>query len=85
MFRQLPAVLLVSDVFEPLDERDMLEVARLLEQPGMVFSMEVLFIPELAPLRQHPDFLPLLERLGVVAYWNAVGCTWEDDRVNCAT
>ena len=60
-----------------------MEVARLLEGPGMVFSMEVLFIPELAPLRQHPDFLPLLQRLGVVEYWDAVGCTWADDRVQC--
>jgi DNA-binding winged helix-turn-helix (wHTH) protein/TolB-like protein len=60
-----------------------LEVARMLEGPGMLFSMEVLFIPELAPLRQHPDFLPLLDRLGVTEYWDSVGCTWADDRVDC--
>ena len=60
-----------------------MEVARLLEGPGMPFSMEVLFIPELAPLRQHADFLPLLQRLGVVEYWDSVGCTWADDRVQC--
>ena len=58
-------------------------IARLLEQPGMLFSMEVLFIPELAPVRQHPDFLPLLQRLGVVEYWDSVGCEWLDDRVAC--
>ena len=58
-------------------------IARLLEQPGMLFSMEILFIPELAPVRQHPDFLPLLQRLGVVEYWDSVGCEWLDDRVAC--
>mgnify|MGYP001812707777 FL=1 len=60
-----------------------MEVARQLEWPGMLFSMEILFIPELAPLRQHPDFVPLLERLGVVEYLDSVGCTWADDRVDC--
>jgi hypothetical protein len=49
----------------------------------MLFSMEILFVQELAPLRQHPEFLPLLERLGVVEYWKSVGCEWLDDRVNC--
>ena len=58
-------------------------IASLLEEPGMLFSMEVLFMPELKPLRQHQEFLPLLERLGVVAYWESVGCRWVDDRVDC--
>jgi DNA-binding winged helix-turn-helix (wHTH) protein/tetratricopeptide (TPR) repeat protein len=60
-----------------------MDIARLLEGPGMLFSMEILFVQELAPLRQHPEFLPLLERLGVVEYWKSVGCEWLDDRVNC--
>ena len=60
-----------------------MEVARLLEQPGLLFSMEILFVPELAPLRQHSEFLPLLERLGVVRYWDSVGCRWLDDHLEC--
>lgn len=65
------------------DVEGAMQVARRLERPGMLFSMEILFIPELAPLRAHPDFLPLLNRLGVVEYWASVGCTWTDDRVQC--
>jgi tetratricopeptide (TPR) repeat protein len=60
-----------------------MDVARLLEEPGLRFSMEILFVPKLAPLRAHPDFLPLLERLGVVRYWDSVGCRWLDDHVEC--
>ena len=65
------------------DVEGAMAIARLLERPGMLFSMEILFMPELAPLRQHAGFLPLLERLGVVRYWESVGCQWLDDRVAC--
>ena len=58
-------------------------IARLLEQPGEFFEMDILYIPELRALRQHPDFMPLLARLGVVDYWAGVGCVWADDRVSC--
>lgn len=60
-----------------------MEIAWLLDNPGETFSMEILFIDELAPLRQHPDFMPLLESLGVTEYWAAAGCRWEDDQVRC--
>ena len=60
-----------------------IQVARLLEQPGEIFEMDLLFIPELRALRQHPDFMPLLERLGVVDYWAGAGCEWAADRVTC--
>ncbi len=60
-----------------------MEIAWLLNRPGETFSMEILYIDELAPLRRHPDFIPLLESLGVVDYWQEVGCRWEDDRVAC--
>ena len=53
------------------------------EQPGEFFSMEILFIDELAPLRSHPGFMPLLENLGVVEHWKNVGCSWSDDRLQC--
>lgn len=58
-------------------------IARLLDNPGETFSMEILFIDELAPLRQHPDFMQLLEDLNVVSHWTDVGCRWEDDEVRC--
>jgi DNA-binding winged helix-turn-helix (wHTH) protein/TolB-like protein len=58
-------------------------VAALLEQPGEAFSMELLFIPQLRPLREHPGFMPLLERLGIVAYWADARCSWANDRVRC--
>ncbi|MDJ0748898.1 MAG: winged helix-turn-helix domain-containing protein [Woeseiaceae bacterium] len=61
-----------------------MEVAgQLDEQPGEYFSMEILFIDELAPLRAHRNFMPLLERVGVVEHWKNVGCAWSDDRLRC--
>ncbi len=60
-----------------------MRVARLLEGPGELFEMDLLFLPEVRPLRQHPDFMPLLDRLGVTAYWKSKGCVWRDDRVSC--
>ena len=60
-----------------------MEIAWLLNQPGETFSMEILYIDELAPLRRHPDFEALLDSLGVTDYWRERGCRWEDDRVDC--
>ena len=51
-------------------------VARLLETEGEVFEMDLLFIPEVEPLRGHPEFGELLDALGISAYWQARGCTW---------
>ena len=66
------------------DVNGAMEVAgRLDEQPGEYFSMEILFIDELASLRAHPEFMPLLENLGVVEHWKNVGCSWGDDRLQC--
>lgn len=60
-----------------------MRVARLLEDPGEIFEMDLLFIPELREFRQHPEFMPLLDRLEVIDYWQSKGCTWKDDRVWC--
>jgi tetratricopeptide (TPR) repeat protein len=60
-----------------------MDVAKLLEEPGEIFEMDLLYIPELQDLRQHPDFMPLLARLGIVDYWAGAGCMWADDRVSC--
>lgn len=53
-----------------------MSVARLLETEGEVFEMDLLFIPEVEPLRGHPEFGELLDALGISAYWLARGCTW---------
>ena len=60
-----------------------MQIAKLLEQPGEAFEMDLLFIPELAPLRQHAEFMPLMERLGITEYWQDNGCVWGGDRVSC--
>ena len=58
-------------------------VAELLMLPGEVFEMDLLFIPDMKALRGHPGFMSLLERLGIVAYWDAAGCRWNGDVVDC--
>jgi len=58
-------------------------VARKLEEPGEWFQMDLLYAPELQPLRDHAEFMPLLERLGVVDYWKKVGCTFDGQKATC--
>ncbi len=53
-----------------------MNVARLLETEGEVFEMDLLFIPQVEPLREHPDFGNLLDALGITDYWRERGCTW---------
>lgn len=60
-----------------------MRIAELLEQPGEAFEMDLLFIPELRELRKHPDFMPLMNRLGITRYWRSKGCAWDSDRVKC--
>jgi hypothetical protein len=38
---------------------------------------------ELRPLRMHADFTTLMDKLGVLDYWNNNGCAWKDDKVRC--
>ena len=59
-------------------------VARRLEEPGEWFQMDLLYAPELQALRNHPEFMPLLERLGVVDYWDEAGCTFDGRIATCA-
>jgi DNA-binding winged helix-turn-helix (wHTH) protein/TolB-like protein/tetratricopeptide (TPR) repeat protein len=62
-----------------------MRVARLLESEGEVFEMDLLFIPEVEPLREHPDFDSLLDALGITDYWRARGCTWTGASAVCET
>ena len=58
-------------------------VARRLEEPGEIFAMDLLFTPEFQALREHPEFMPLLERLGVVVYWQETGCVFDGQKATC--
>jgi TolB-like protein/DNA-binding winged helix-turn-helix (wHTH) protein len=60
-----------------------MQVASLLTNPGEAFEMDLLWIPEFAPLREHPDFMDLMEQLGVAEYWRLHGCKFEDTLVSC--
>jgi len=60
-----------------------MEVAQLLENPGEAFEMDLLWIPEFVALRQHPAYLPLMERLGIVEYWQLNRCSFYDVTVSC--
>ena len=60
-----------------------LEVARTLVQPGKTFETELLFLPEFRPLWQRPEFLELMDALGVTEYWAQAGCVWQDLAVQC--
>lgn len=54
-----------------------------LAESGDVVEMDVLFMQELRPLRMHADFTTLMDKLGVLDYWNNNGCAWKDDKVRC--
>jgi len=60
-----------------------MELANSLAVSGKVFEMEILFLPELRSLRQHPGFPGLMDKLGIQDYWDENGCVWLDDSVRC--
>jgi hypothetical protein len=60
-----------------------MRTANLLVQPDKFFEMDMLFLPELRPLRQHPGFPGLMQNLGIQSYWDDKGCIWLDDSISC--
>jgi len=60
-----------------------MRVAAKAAAPEQHLEMDMLFLPEMLPLRQHPAFTGLLEMLGVSQYWDATGCVWLNDTVSC--
>jgi len=60
-----------------------MQVADLLIAEGEAFEMDLLFIPQLKALRQHPGFMPLLDKLNVTQYWAGMNCTWDNDKLLC--
>ena len=61
-----------------------MQVANLLERPGEAFEMDLLWIPEFRSLREHPDYIGLMERLGITEYWSLHGCEFVDALVVCS-
>ena len=61
------------------------ETAQSLDGIGQDFEtgLELMFIDDLAILRQHGEFQQLLDSTGLTAYWAEVGCEWVGDRVRC--
>ena len=67
-----------------LDDIDgAMNVAMSTAESDKVREMDVLFLRELRPLREHADFLKLMDSLGVLDYWNSNGCAWRDDKIRC--
>jgi len=60
-----------------------MKVAMALANSDAFSEVDFLFAPELRPLREHPQFMTLMKKLGVVDYWEANRCVWEDDQVHC--
>ncbi len=60
-----------------------MQVSLALADSGAFFEMDFLFMPELRPLREHDDFLLLMDKLGVQQYWDESGCRWRNDKVSC--
>ena len=60
-----------------------MRAANLLAQPDEFFELDMLFLPELLPLRQHTEFLQLMRKLGIQSYWQDKGCVWLDGSVSC--
>jgi DNA-binding winged helix-turn-helix (wHTH) protein/TolB-like protein len=60
-----------------------MRVAMAAAAPEQHLEMDMLFLPEMRPLRQHRGFPGLLEKLGVAQYWDEAGCVWLNDTVNC--
>ena len=60
-----------------------MKIALDLASPGMHRTMDMLFLPELRPLREHEDFRRLTEMLGIRDYWDEKGCVWLDDSISC--
>ena len=58
-------------------------IADTLAKKAAHLEMDLLFLPELRPMREHPDFESLMRQLGVTDYWEAKGCLWLDDSVRC--
>lgn len=65
-----------------------MEVAMNLAESGKLYEhesaqVEIIYLDELKPLREHEEFPALLQKLGLSDYWTSIGCQWSDDQVLC--
>ena len=60
-----------------------MSIAKRLNDVGEIFEMDLLYIKEMQPLRDHPEFMPLLKTLGVVDYWAQANCSWNGQQASC--
>jgi hypothetical protein len=60
-----------------------LEVVWKLVEPGQTLEIDLLFLPEFLPLRRRPEFIELMDAIGVTDYWAQAGCVWQDLLVQC--
>ena len=65
-----------------------MEVAMNLAESGKLYEhesaqVEIIYLDELKPLREHEEFPALLRKLGLTDYWTSIGCQWSDDQVLC--
>jgi len=60
-----------------------MQIARQLARRDGTYEMDLLFLPELLPLRLRPDFIELVDRLGVTEYWDEAGCVWLGTAIEC--
>jgi len=58
-------------------------VARSLARRDVTLEMDLLFLPELLPVRQRPEFLEFMDSLGITEYWDEAGCVWNETAVQC--
>ena len=73
--------LVLRTVFGDVDGA--MRTANSLAQPDATYELDVLFLPELLQLRQHPGFPQLMQKLGIQSYWQDKGCVWLDDSISC--
>jgi TolB-like protein/Tfp pilus assembly protein PilF len=60
-----------------------MDAAWALKESGEYFEVEIIYLDEFRVLRSHDDFPELLNSLGLIDYWNSIGCYWHGDRVMC--
>ncbi len=60
-----------------------MEAAWSLYEMGEFYEVEIIYLDEFRVLREHEEFPELLEALGLIAYWNSIGCHWDGSRVIC--
>lgn len=60
-----------------------MQVTRQLEHAPGLFELELIYIDEFKPLREHPEFSTFTAAIGLDRYWRDTGCTWIADRISC--